>query len=193
MSKNGKARRKQQLDPRWVIGGALVLILAIVAIMIVTREESNDTEAAAVAQAEDFTLPNFDGDQVSLADFRGQYVLVNFWASWCPPCKREMPDLHAYYEDYKDEGFTVLAVSTNDEMANALEFVETNDLTFPVVLDFNAVVYDKFKAYALAEYGTSGLPTSYLISPDGQVVKVWQPGMITRAELERDVTPLLKS
>lgn len=193
MTKKRAARRtSHSFDPRWIILGAMLIIAALVALMFLVREDSG-TAAADKTMADVFSLPTFDGGEISLADFRGQYVLLNFWASWCPPCKAEMPDLHAYYQAYKDQGFTVLAVSTNDDPANALQFVQDNRLTFPVVLDISASVYDLYKWHAIQQYGGDGLPTSYLIGPDGALIKVWKPGAITRADLDRDVTPLLRS
>lgn len=217
MTKKRAARRtSHSLDPRLIIVGAVLIIVALVALMFLVREDSDtylvlDNQAATalmsgvrensnnvpietpVPMADAFSLPTFDGGEIALADFRGQYVLLNFWASWCPPCKAEMPDLHAYYQTYKDQGFTVLAVSTNDDPANALQFVQDNRLTFPVVLDMSASVYDLYKWHAIQQYGGDGLPTSYLIGPDGALIKVWKPGAITRADLDRDVTPLLTS
>lgn len=191
--KRGARRTSHSFDPRWIILGAVLIIVALVALMFLVREDSGSTAAADKTIADVFSLPTFDGGEISLADFRGQYVLLNFWASWCPPCKAEMPDLHAYYQAYKDQGFTVLAVSTNDDPANAMAFVQDNKLTFPVVLDMSASVYDLYKWYAIQQYGGDGLPTSYLIGPDGALLKVWKPGAITRADLDRDVTPLLTS
>lgn len=190
MAKRNGKRRKQQLDPRMIIGGAVVLIVALVVAMFVFREDSG--AAAEKTMADEFTLPTFTGDEVALADFRGQYVLVNFWAQWCPPCMAEMPDLHAYYQDYKDQGFTVLAVNTNDDPVAARDFIREQGFTFPVVLDTTMGVYDLYAARATAQYGGSGLPTSALVGPDGELIKIWKPGKVTRADLERDITPLLR-
>lgn len=190
MAKRKRNRRKQQFDPRLIIAGAVALIAALVIGIFVFREDSG--AAADKDMADDFTLPTFTGDRVALSDYRGQYVLVNFWASWCPPCKAEMPDLQAYYQDYKDQGFTVLAVNTNDDPADAQAFIRERGFTFPVVLDANMRAYDLYAARATALYGGSGLPTSALVGPDGELIKVYKPGAISRADLERDVTPLLR-
>ncbi len=190
MAKRKRNRRKQQLDPRLIVVGAVALIAVLVIAIFVFREDSG--AAASKVMADDFTLPTFTGAEVALSDFRGQYVLVNFWASWCPPCKAEMPDLHAYYQEYKDQGFTVLAVNTNDDPVKAQDFIRDNALTFPVVLDAGMRAYDLYAARATAQYGGSGLPTSALIGPDGELIKIYKPGAISRADLERDVTPLLR-
>ncbi len=185
MSQKYKARRKkQQFDPRWIIAGAVVAIVIIVVLMFALREDTPTTSTStSQPTAPDFTVPSLDGGKVSLSDFRGKYVLLNFWASWCPPCKAEMPELHAYYKSYQDRGFTLLAINVNDDPSSAAAFIQANGFTFPVGLDTNGRVF--------GSYGGSALPTSFLIDPDGNLVKAWRPGAITRAMLEEEVTPRL--
>jgi len=186
MAQNKVRRKKKQLDPRWIIAGAVVAIVVLVALMFVFREDSSTTTTSASSSAlpaPDFTVPSLDGDKLSLHDFRGQYVLVNFWASWCPPCKAEMPDLHTYYLEYKNKGFTLLAINVNDDPNSARAFIEANGFTFPVGLDTDGRVFNS--------YGGSALPTSFLIDPQGGLVKAWRPGAITRAMLDAEVTPRL--
>ena len=184
-----RARRKhtRQIDPRLIIGGALLIIAGAIALMVVTAQDGDGRSASAANGAEvsapDFTLPGLTG-QVALADFRGQYVLLNFWASWCPPCMAEMPDLDAYYRQYQDAGFTLLAVNVAEDEATVREFLATNSFNFPVALDTTAAVYNR--------YGGGGLPSSFLIGPEGHLVTMWRPGAITREMLDRDVTPLLR-
>ncbi len=186
MSQKHIARRRKQYDPPWIIAGAAAVIVILLALMFVFREEPATSVASSAAPpAPDFTVPTLDGDRLSLRDFRGQYVLLNFWASWCPPCKAEMPELHAYYRSYQDKGFTLLAINVNDDPDEARAFIEANGFTFPVGLDTNGRVFNS--------YGGSALPTSFLIDPQGGLVKAWRPGAITRAMLEAEVTPRLGS
>lgn len=187
-----KASSKEQLDPRLIIVGAVVLIVAAVILMLAFRDDGSSDAASDRTIADDFTLETFQGQPVSLSDFKGRYVLVNFWASWCPPCKAEMPGLQAYHQKYRDDGFTVLAVNTSDDPVAAQDYINANGYTFPVVLDDTGNVFQMYTYYAIQQYGGSGLPTSYLIGPDGELVKVWKPGAISPADLERDVTPLLR-
>ncbi len=176
-------RRKKELDPRWIIAGSVVIIGLALVLIYVTRDTSASSAQPVVnPPAPEFSLASLDGT-VSLSDFRGQYVLVNFWASWCPPCMREMPDLYAYHLAHRDSGFTLLAVNVNEDAATVDEFVRANNFDFPVALDTTGVVFQRF--------GGDGLPSSFLIGPDGSLVKTWRPGAITRAMLEQDVTPLL--
>ncbi len=185
MSQAYKARRKkQQLDPNLIIVGAVGAIVVIIMLMFALREDSpSAAPPTSAGNAPDFTVPALDGGKLSLSDFRGQYVLVNFWASWCPPCKAEMPELHAYYNTYQNQGFTLLAINVNDDPNSARAFIEANGFTFPVGLDSNGRVF--------GSYGGSALPTSFLIDPKGDLVKAWRPGAITRAMLEEEVTPRL--
>ena len=163
-------------DPRVFLALGAALIVVAVALLYFTRDTFEPSPF-------DFTLPGIQGE-VSLADYRGQYVLVNFWATWCPPCRDEMPDLQTYYDAYRDRGFTLLAVNEAEDPAAVRQFVEGFGFTFPIALDLDGAV--------MKRYGTESLPTSYLIGPDGKLAKTWVPGRLNRATLERDITPLLE-
>lgn len=183
-----RTRRKQsrQLDPRLIVAGAVLIIAGTIALMAVTRDEGTSSAAGAANTSEvaapDFTLPGLGGE-VALADFRGKYVLLNFWASWCPPCMAEMPDLYAYHRQYQDAGFTLLAVNVAEDEATVRTFLAANGFDFPVALDTTGAIYQ--------QYGGAGLPSSFLIGPQGTLITMWRPGAITREMLDRDVTPLL--
>ena len=180
---------KNKSDQRFVlVMVGVVAVMAVVLIAIYAMRDSSDDagdaeEAPVASTAADFELPGLDG-QVRLADFRGQYVLVNFWATWCPPCKAEMPDLFAYHREHQDEGFTLLAVNQQENAQTARSFMDANNFDFPVALDETGLVSMR--------YNVQGLPSSFLVGPDGNVVKTWPAGMISAATLERDVTPLLQ-
>lgn len=176
-TRRSAARRVTWSDPRVILALGAALIGVALALLYVTQDSSGPSP-------HDFTLPGMNGDTVSLADYRGRYVLVNFWATWCPPCRDEMPDLQAYYSAHRDRGFTLLAVNEAEDLATVRRFVEGFGFTFPVALDTTGTV--------MTQYGTESLPTSFLIGPDGRLVKSWVPGRLSRATLERDITPLLK-
>lgn len=111
--------------------------------------------------APELELETLDGNVVSLEDFRGKPVFINFWATWCPPCRAEMPDIQRFYED-KD--VVVLAVNlshTEDSLSTVRSFSEDRDLTFPVLVDKEGIVAETYKVHAY--------PTSYLIDADGRV------------------------
>jgi thiol-disulfide isomerase/thioredoxin len=169
---SGRRRRASNRLPL-ILGIAGVALIAI-AIVLVLAEDS------AAADPEAITL--LDGGSVRIEDYAGQTVLVNFWATWCPPCKAEMPELEAYYQDYRDQGFTMLAVNSGDPAEMAEGFIERAGYSFPVGVDPDGRTSQAF--------GVNGLPTSIIYGPDGEVV-YRHVGAISREVLEAEVTPLL--
>jgi DsbE subfamily thiol:disulfide oxidoreductase len=120
------------------------------------------------APAPDFTLPNLEGKKVALRDFRGKLLLVNFWASWCVPCREEMPAMERLYQRYKDRGFVILGVNIQDDKKSALSFVKELKITFPIAFDPNGEVG--------LLYGAWGLPATYLIDAKGiALARAWGP------------------
>jgi len=113
--------------------------------------------------AKDFKVPTPNGATLRLADYKGKVVFLNFWATWCPPCKEEMPAMERLYQRYKDRGFVVLAVSVDSEGAPIVTpFVQEHTLTFPIGLDPKMTLADR--------YGVRGLPTSFIVNRTGTVV-----------------------
>lgn len=135
--------------------------------------------------APNINLTTLDGESVDLADFRGRVVLVNIWASWCTPCKAEMPAIQRVYDKYKDEGFVVLAVNaTNQDNLNDVKnFVSSQSLTFPILLDLEGEISNKYRVQAL--------PTSFFITPDGIINEVVIGGPMAEALLESRISSLL--
>lgn len=134
--------------------------------------------------APSFTLKDLDGKEASLGDYKGKKILLNFWASWCPPCRAEMPDMESFYQKYKDEGYTVIAVNAASTEKNSLDapaFIEKNELTFPVLVD------EKGSIGAL--YNVISLPTSYFIDSDG-VIRNKVTGPMSEERIVREMTNL---
>ena len=127
---------------------------------------SPEAGAAAVAagkMAPDFTLTDLDGKQHSLSGFRGKVVFLNLWATWCPPCRSEMPSIKGLYSAFqKDNDFVVLAVSEDSDVKSVPAYVRENHLGFPVLLDPRNLVGEA--------YDVSGLPESFVIGRDGRIV-----------------------
>jgi len=116
------------------------------------------------AMAADFAVPDLAGQAVRLSAYRGQVVLVNLWATWCPPCREEMPSMEKLYARLKDRGFVILAVSQDEGGIDEVKrFVEENKLTFRVLVDPQGEVGQK--------YGVWGYPESFLIDREGRVVE----------------------
>lgn len=138
---------------------------------------SADLEIAPVenALAPDFELTDFDGNVVRLSDYRGKVVLVNFWATWCPPCIMEMPVFQDRFEKYGGEDFVILALDADETEAPVQDFIAQNGLSFPVVIDAGAAVYQL--------YQVRGLPSSFFIDEDG-VVRTIHIGVMTEEQLD---------
>lgn len=112
----------------------------------------------------DFTLPDINGKKVSFSEFKGMVVVLNFWATWCGPCRAEMPSLNNLYNEYKDKGFVVLAVSVDTSEKPVKSFAREHKLAFPILMD-------KDKAVSFDEYTVLGLPTTFLIDKNGVVIE----------------------
>ncbi len=134
--------------------------------------------------APQLALQDLNGQKHSLADYRGKIVLVNLWATWCPPCQAEMPLLQTYFARHEPDGFTVIAIEDGDPTPQVLSFVQKYGLTFPVWLDPTYQATDH-------AFKTADLPSSYVIDRSGQVRLLWV-GAISEANLENYVTPLIQ-
>jgi peroxiredoxin len=116
----------------------------------------------------DFTLPTPEAKKLALKDFRGKIVFLNFWASWCVPCREEMPAMERLYLEFKEKNFVVLAIAVKDRREDSIQFVKELKLTYPIGLD------PEGKVGLL--YGAWGLPTTYLIGPKGEgLARAWGP------------------
>lgn len=137
--------------------------------------------------APDFTLQTLDGKTVTLTDLRGQAVLVNIWASWCAPCRAEMPAIQRVYEDYKEKGLVVLAVNSTvqDKVSAASSFVAELGLTFPIPLDVEGTVTRLYEVRAL--------PSSFFIGRDGVIREVVIGGPMSEALLRTRVQAILET
>ena len=113
--------------------------------------------------APDFTLPDMDGESHSLRDYRGKVVMLNFWATWCPPCRREMPSMQRLYEKFSEHGLVIIAVNQFEDPDLVFEFTGRLSLepTFPILFDRDSRVSE--------QYAVKGLPTTYLLDKDGRM------------------------
>lgn len=133
--------------------------------------------------APELALKDVAGQASALKDYQGQIILVNNWATWCPPCKAEMPALEEFYTRHKDKGFVLVAVEAGEPAEEVAQFVKDYGLTFPVWLDPQNKSIRVFKNY--------NLPNSYVIDREGVVRFAWTGG-ISLKNLEKYITPLLE-
>jgi thiol-disulfide isomerase/thioredoxin len=171
MARNTTHRRRANPAPLVLAGmGGVLILVALIALV------------GGSAGADSTAIPLLDGGTVDLADYQGQTVMINFWASWCPPCRAEMPLLDAYYHEHADDGLVFVAVNSGETPATAGAFIAQSGFTFPVGLDPDG---DLSTAYQI-----TGLPVTLVIGPDGGIA-YRHSGMIDRATLDAHVTPLL--
>ncbi|GAB4181743.1 MAG: TlpA disulfide reductase family protein [Roseiflexaceae bacterium] len=130
-----------------------------------------------------FQLSDLSGQPVRLEQFRGQVVLINIWATWCPPCRAEMPAIQATYERHATRGFVVLAINSREQQADVAEFMQDRQLSFPALLDSDGSV--------AALYRASALPSSFLIGRDGTVRVVYR-GPLPLGVIDAAVDSLLE-
>jgi peroxiredoxin len=183
---------KKQTSPRLLVmalvGAGLVIFGGVAWILLpswLSAERSDLTAVPAQVSypAPELSLNDLQGNPASLADYRGQVVLVNNWATWCPPCKEEMPALQAFYEAHHKKNFTVVGIDAGESATAVRDFVGHYKLTFPVWIDPTLL--------ATAAFRNPGLPSSYVIDASGTVRLVWAGG-ISQENLEKYVAPLLE-
>ena len=170
---------------------SLILLLGLAWIFVSADRSGTSTAEQVPAPQQGFLAPDFElktptGETVRLSDLRGQAVLVNLWATWCPPCRAEMQTIDLVYKEYKDQGFVVLAVNLTyqDNALDIMPFVNEQGLTFPILLDETG---DMANAYQL-----KSLPSSYFIGRDGIINEVVIGGPMAEALLRTRVEEILK-
>jgi len=134
-----------------------------------------------------FTLNTFTGEPVNLTDLKGKVVLINFWASWCPPCRAEMQAIQHTYADYQGQGFVVLAINTSyqDDITKATQFAQSEGLTFPLLTDPDGNIARLYRVQAM--------PTSFFIDRQGKIARVMIGGPMPEALIRAQVETLLKA
>lgn len=136
-------------------------------------------------EAPEFATERLDGERVSLQDFRGKVVFLNFWASWCTPCREEMPAMEELYQAFKDKGFVIVAVNVKESQKKAKTFVKELKVTYPILLDP--------KGDVSVLYGAWALPLTYLIDRKGIVVgRAFGPREWAGPEAKKLIAQLLK-
>jgi peroxiredoxin len=187
--------------PGWLpkvmlLAGVFLMALALVGALLQYRAQSALNVAPGLptspayggparvgATMADFKLLDTNGKQVKLSDYAGQAVLINTWATWCPPCRAEMPDLNVFYQKHRESGFVVLAVNAGETRDLAAGFANQLGLAFPILLDSDEYLVDSL--------GIRDFPTSILVGRDGKI-KAVHVGMFTPDMLEKQILPLIR-
>lgn len=184
----------QGRDPKPIIS-LLAWLLPILALLLIVgyatlRKEQPQSLTAALARglkplAPEFRLPRYDQGMLSLSEFRGRYVLVNFWASWCVPCKDEAPLLERAWRLYRDKGLVVVGVNIQDLESEARKFLAQTGATYPNVRDGDGTVN--------RTYGITGVPETFFIDKQGRVVKKFPGAAVEWKTWEEAIEQLLSS
>lgn len=162
---------------------AFIAVLALVGLLGFGLLSKGSANVELGERVPDEPLPRLGGDGTgSVADYRGRWVLVNFWASWCLPCRDESPDLETFQRRHGGPAFTVLGIDTRDLTDDGLEFVRRHGLSYPQLRDGDGGRADDF--------GTTGVPESFLVDPRGRLVLI-RRGPVDLRYLERYVAPRL--
>lgn len=170
---------------------AIILIAALAWTFISADRAGTSTAGEIPAPREGFLAPDFtlqtpEGKTFTLSELRGQAVLVNLWATWCPPCRAEMPAMQKMYDEYKEQGFVVLAVNMTyqDTPSAVVPFVQEHKLTFPILIEGTGEVAEK--------YELRSLPSSFFIDRNGIIQEVVIGGPMAEALLRTRIESILK-
>ena len=178
------------------VGIALIGVMAALLLLFGKKDSAGSQTAASDSSpsspssipaevnyaAPELSLQNVNGDTESLTDYLDQVVLVNNWATWCPPCKAEIPTLEKYYKAHSAEGFVIIGIEAGEPQSEVAGFVKTSVITYPIWIDLENA--------SLRAFGASGLPNSFVIDRKGTVRLAWV-GEINFAMLEKYVTPII--
>jgi cytochrome c biogenesis protein CcmG, thiol:disulfide interchange protein DsbE len=169
----------------------LILTLGAAWILVSADRSGAATQGLSPAPQQGFPAPDFElstlaGESIRLSDLRGQAVLINLWATWCPPCRAEMPAIEKVYNEYKQDGLIVLAINMTyqDDPGRVPSFVEEYGLTFPILMDTQGTVG--------TDYQLRSLPSSYFIDREGIIKEVVIGGPMSEALLRTRVEQILK-
>ncbi|HEX8050427.1 MAG TPA: TlpA disulfide reductase family protein [Solirubrobacterales bacterium] len=162
---------------------AVLAVLAVVGLLVFGLVSKGSSGVALGEAAPAAPLPRLEGGgDGSLAEYKGRWVLVNFWASWCEPCKEEAPALERFQRQHGGPGFTVLGIDSRDLTSDGLAFVRRYGLSYPQLRDGDGG--------AAHDFGTTGVPENFLVDPRGKV-RLLVRGPIDEEYLQSNVAPLL--
>lgn len=175
---------KDKGTPKAVVVAIVIAVIAVAAVMLIYGKKGYEPIVAG-STVIDFMLPDMNGREVSLKDYRGKVVFLNFWATWCKPCEDEMPSMQQLHQALNGQPFEILAVSIDSDAAPVKKFISAYGLTFTVLHDRNGRIKDKYK--------TTGVPETFIIDQNGVVAeKVMGPRNWALSSSITSVVELLK-
>lgn len=180
--------------------GMLALALALVALVVIqgcatsnpdsgrgagTGAKAGELEPAPEAghPAPDFALTDLDGNTVRLSDLRGKVVFINFWATWCPPCRAEMPEIEAVHQEYKDKGVVVIGVDISEPESTVRQYIQRGGFTWTIVMDSTGEV--------ARNYNIAAIPTSFFLDREG-VIRAVNIGAMTKRAMEEKLAKVMQ-
>ncbi len=176
-------KKKDHRKSKWIVW-LLVFIVSSAVLYLVgstSAQQPSSTSSTTNVEAPQFALNDIDGHSVSLSNYRGKVVLLDFWASWCPPCKREIPDFISLQNQYAKQGLQIIGIGL-DQPNNIVSFVRQHAINYPVIVGDEAIS----RLYG----GISGIPTTFIIDKQGNIINKFE-GFTNRTVFEEEIKKLL--
>src|SRR5215468_6574575 len=166
--------------------GIVMGLLLLLAIALPLQSAESGAPSSACAQAANFSLnfKDINGRPVALSDYKGKVVLLDFWATWCPPCRKEIPGFIEMYNSYRSRGFVVIGVSMDDSTSDIKKFAKRYKMNYPILLGAGR---DDLEL----AFGQLPLPTAFVIGRDGKICSK-HDGLTPKEDFEREIVPLLE-
>ncbi len=183
IKKLARSKKKQNRNIQIIISIAVLLIVSLLLIANQNNKQLEVQRAMPGKSVGNFSLNDIENKTIKLSDYKGKYVLLNAWATWCPPCRAEMPALNAFYQEHKEKGFEILAINAGETRDEAAHFANSYSLGFKVLLDTDGQV--------ITGLGITAFPTSILLDPEGKVAFM-HFGMLFPDDLNSKILPHLQ-
>lgn len=178
--------KKKLISPKYSLSGRKVVVIVLVTLMLIPLMVVPGCSSSGIEEGEsapDFTLEDLDGNQVSLGDLQGKVVFLNFWATWCPPCRAEMPDMEELHQNFKDQDVAILSINVGEEAGVVRDFVEQADYSWTFLLD-----EDRGVSF---EYEIELLPTSFFLDTEG-IIRVVKVGAMSYETMDDNLMKTIK-
>jgi peroxiredoxin len=166
---------------RWMQLVIFAVVIVIGALTLISNLYATDKKLIEGSKAPDFTLAGLDGKQYKLSDYKGKTVMVNFWGTFCPPCKEEMPAIQHQFDKRDNQNVEFLALNLGESKITVQNFIDQLKITFPVLLDDNEATRKR--------YGVSYYPTTFFITPEGKIAKI-MVGEMSEAFIEQTLASI---